>query len=274
MILEKLLYRNHLNETFDLAADGIFVEQSDLHDYAWTATKKNNRISSLDREVTSRKLPVTILCRTEAEGIAARNRLFEVTEKDVLALQPGRLIVGDYYFRCYVTASAKSDYLITGRYMKTSLTLTADRPTWTKESLHLFRSSSAAMARTLDYAYDYPFDWYSGMGAGKMVNTGFVGSDFRMILYGPCVNPAVYIGGHLYQVNCEISASEHLIVDSAAKTVVLTRNNGTLVNLFGSRSREAYLFRPVPAGTNQVLWNGSFDFDITLLEERSEPKWT
>lgn len=88
-MLEQLKYMNHLNEVFEFGKDGIFVDENNLHDYSWNVTKKNNRISALDYTVTNKSLPLVIICNTAEEGIAARNKLFEVVEKDVLACNTG-----------------------------------------------------------------------------------------------------------------------------------------------------------------------------------------
>ena len=109
-MLEQLKYKNHVNEVFEFGKDGIFVNTNDLHDYEWTVTQKGNRIAAIDRSVSKRNLPIIILCDTEEKGIEARNKLLEVVEKDVLAMQHGRIILGDYYFRCCVTKSQKKNY--------------------------------------------------------------------------------------------------------------------------------------------------------------------
>ena len=51
------------------------------------------------------------------------------------------------------------------------------------------------------------------------------------------------------------------------------RNNGVMVNLFDLRGKEFSVFEPIPGDVVTVTWNGSFGFDITLFEERSEPAW-
>jgi len=118
-MLEQLKYKNHVGEVFEFGKDGIFVNTNDLHNYEWKVSAKGGRITSLDYAVTSKSLPVIIICKTEAQGIAARNRMLEVFEKDVLAMQHGKIIIGDYYFRCFVTKSSKQSYLTNKRYMKT-----------------------------------------------------------------------------------------------------------------------------------------------------------
>lgn len=276
-MLEKLTYENHIGEVFEFGKDGIYVNTSNLHDYEWSATTKGDRISALTRKVSTRSLPVIILCGTAVKGTAVRNKLLEVMEKDVLAMEPGKIIIGGYYFKCFVTKSSKESYLINKRYMTLTLSLASDHPYWVKESTFSFRAGGNAESSAsayLDFSYDYPFDYASSVMADKVNNGGFVGSNFRLTIYGPCTNPAVYIHGHKYQVNCEVAASEYLTIDSVTKKIYLTKNDGTIENKFGVRNKESYVFEKIPAGSNAVTWEGDFGLDVTIIEERSEPKWT
>ena len=274
-MLEQLKYKNHQNEVFEFGKDGIFVDTNDLHDYEWTVTKKGNRISALTYAISKRKLPIVIICDTEEKGIAARNKLHEITEKDVLAMQHGRILIGDYYFRCFVTKSQKRNYLTTKRHMKLTLTLTSDFPFWVKESTFVFRKLGEQKGGSnLDFPHDFSFDYFPGMGNKKLNNTGFAGANFRMIIYGGCENPTVYVAGHKYQVNCTLDTNEYLTIDSVTKKIFKTANDGTVTNMFSKRDRKSYIFEKIPPGNNVVMWEGGFGVDITLLEERSEPKWT
>ena len=275
-MLEQLKYKNHLNEVFEFGKDGIYIDTSNLHDYEWAVTEKGRKISALNYKVSKRKLPVIIMCETEADGIRARNRLMEVTEKDVLAMQHGQIIIGDYYFRCFVTRSQKKDYLKTKRYMTITLTIVSDFPFWVKETTTKFRkiAESASNEGSLDYNTDYPYDYHNGLDSKKLSNTGFADSNFRMTIYGKCSNPAVYVSGHLYQVNCEVAENEYLTIDSIKKQIILTANDGTQINAFNLRNRDSYIFEKIAPGQHTVMWDGDSGIDITLLEERSEPEWT
>lgn len=275
-MLEQLKYKNHVNEVFDFGKDGIFVNTNDLHDYEWTVTNKGGRISALDYSVSKRKLPIIIICDTEEKGIAARNKLLEVVEKDVLAMQHGKIIIGDYYFKCFVTKSQKKNYLTTKRWMEVTLTLTSDLPYWVREETFVFRKlgEGGGGGKNLDFAFDFPFDFSSGMASKKLNNAGFVGTNFRMTIYGACSNPAVHISGHTYQVNCDVASGEYLTIDSVAKKIYRTAIDGTVTNVFNLRNKDSYIFEKIPSGSNSVTWEGDFGVDITLLEERSEPKWT
>lgn len=272
-MLERLMYKNHINEVIDFGVDGVYVNTSALHDYEWKVTSKGNRISSMKYSVQTRKLPVIIMCSTEEEGIEIRNRLFEVFEKDVLALRHGMIIVGNYYFKCFVTKSAKSDYQKTKRYMSLTLTLTSDYPYWVSESTVSY-GITGDPDEGMDYPFDYAFDYLSDNANTALNNTGFVASNFKMIIYGACSNPTINIAGHTYQVNCTVGAGEYLTIDSTTKKIFVTKNNGAVVNHFNDRNKQSYIFEKIPAGRSEVTWDGDFGFDIILMEERSEPRWT
>lgn len=271
-MLEKAVYKNHLNEVFEFGVNGVYVNESDLHDYSWSVTKKNNRIAAFDYAVSTRKLAVVIICKTEAEGLEKRNRLFEITEKDVLAFQPGKLMIGDYYLKCYVTKSEKKNYLAAKRYMTVTLTLSTDAPYWVKETSTVFTASGGA-ADGMDYPHDYAHDYGNDTIAKTIANGGIVASPFRLAINGPCINPAIYIAGHLYQVNATVTEGQYLLIDSVTKTITLQANDGTKTNVFNSRNKDSYIFEKIPSGVNIVSWTGNFVFEVTLLEERSEPKW-
>lgn len=277
-MLEKIRFINHINEEIKFGENGVYANYNDLRDYTWNPTILNSRISGFSKGVVTKTIPVVIHCESENAGITIKNRLMEFAEKDILAKQHGKIIIGDYYLKAFITGSKKSEYLLEKGYMKTTLTLKTDFPDWIKETVVAFRTNLASAVnvegRNLDYNYDFPYDFTSGMVNKKLVNTGFVGTNFKMIFYGPVVNPTVHVAGHTYQVNCEVGEGEYLTVDSLSKTIVLTKNDGTQENKFNYRNRDSYVFEKIPAGDSPVTWDGGSGFDVILLEERSEPKWT
>lgn len=270
---EQIKYQNHLGEEIDFGRNGVFVAASDLHDYRWSVAQKNNKISSFRREVVQKKLLVTIFCTTVEEGLAARDRLVEIAEKDILAMQPGRIIVGDYYFKCYISESKKKRYLFSRRQMQAELALVSDEPFWVREVACYFRNTGAD-GTGFGYSYDYPVDYVSGFSSSQLNNPSFAATNFRMTIYGPCSDPAAYINGHAYAVTADLTAGEYLTINSAAKTIIKTALDGTKTNMFHNRNRDSYIFERIPPGENTLSRNGDFNVDVVLLEERSEPKWT
>lgn len=274
-MIEQMRYTNHVNESLEFGTGSLFVNESDLHNFAWSVTSKNDRISGFRKGIVSKTIPVILKCNTEAEGIALRNKLFEVCEKDILAVKHGKLIIGDYYLKCYVTESKKSNYLLNDGYMTISVKISTDFPYWIKESTTKFGYGGETGGGTsLDFNRDFPYDYSSNMLDTELNNTGFVPTNFLMRIYGACKSPCVTIGGHNYEVAVDIEANEFLTIDSTNKTILLTGEGGATRNCFNLRNKESYIFEKIPVGMSAVARNGEFKFDVVLLEERSEPKWT
>lgn len=278
-MLEKIKYVNHMMEEMQWGESGIYVNYNDLRDFSWQYNSENNRISGFQKGIVTKTVPIIIHCKSEEEGIKKRNELFEICEKDVVAVQYGKIIIGDYYLKCYVTGSSKSNYLMHKGYMETSLTVTTDLPSWVKETKAVFRSlgtddeSGNAGGKNYDFNCDFPYDYTSEFNDKRLNNSGIAETAFQIIIYGACTNPAISINGHTYQVNVELTENEYLTIDSMTRKIILTKYDGSKVNCFSKRNRDSYIFTPIPPGESIINWNGAFGFDVILLDERSEPKW-
>ena len=272
-MLETFKYINSINESIDAGQNGIFINHNDLRNYAWDISSSNDKISKFSRGIVTKTIPLIIYCRDEKEGIEIKNRIFEVFEKDVLTKQYGKIIIDDYYLNCYITGSHKTNYLRNKGYIELSVTLKTDLPFWIKETTSIFNTQSGSISEYLDYTYDYTYDFMSELNNAIINNTNIVASNFRMIIYGFVINPQIYIDGHEYSINITISTGEYLTIDSRKKTIILTRYNGEQVNCFNKRNKQSYIFEKIKPGTNIVTSSSALKADITLIEERSEPKW-
>lgn len=281
-MLENFIFENHLGQRFEGLANGVYLNSNDLRDYRWRYDTMNSRISRFYRNTTDRKLPLTVICKTDEEAIKVKNRLMEIAEVDIEAMMPGKIIVGDYYTKGYITASVKSNYMIKKRYCKITLTLTSDDPVWYRESMYSFFSDGTAVspdgggggsdASATDYPWDYKWD-YASPSTNQIVCDSVRDNAFILKIYGAITNPVVTIGGHSYVVNGVVKDGETLLIDSLTKTITLTRATGEKENWFDMRNRNSYIFKPIPPGQHFVVKNGSFGVDLTVIEKRSEPKW-
>ena len=66
---------------------------------------------------------------------------------------------------------------------------------------------------------------------------------------------------------------ERLEIDSRKKTVKLIHSDGYTENVLWSAIKEYYIFEKIAAGTQIIAWDGSFAFDLILIDKRSEPLW-
>ena len=278
---EQLIYRNHLGETIAFGQNGIFVNENELHDYAWDYSSENGKVSNFVRNVTKKSVPVVIACADPDEGVATINNLMEYAEKDILANKPGKMIVGEYYYTCYITGSRKKKYSGKRGFIHAELEVVTDSPVWVKEIASSFlkkgtgEAANGGEGKNLDYPFDFPYDFASITANASIVNTSFASSDFEMHIFGPVQEPVIYINDHLYELTGNIEAGEIVTINSKSKTIIKTDAKGAQSNFFRHRGKESYIFEKIAPGENTVNWNSNiFGFDITLFEERSEPKWT
>ena len=125
-----------------------------------------------------------------------------------------------------------------------------------------------------DHPYDYAYD-YAVFINGRTIKCDSVEkNEFRILIYGEAINPSITIGGHKYAINGTIAEGETLLIDSITKTITLTTETGSKINWFAKRDTDNYIFEPIPPGNHAVLWSGAFGFDLTVIEKRSEPRWT
>ena len=276
-MLDKFIYVDHLGRRFDGLENGVYLNESDLRDYSWKYDRINNRISRFHQDITNRKIPLMVMCDSDEAAITIKNRLTELAETDIVARIPGKVYAGEYYTNGFITASKKGNYLTNKRLCKLDLTLTSDDPAWYREQVYPFVINSQdeiSSGSGMDYPYDYPYDYAQYLKGRNIVCDTIDGCAFKLLIYGTAENPTITIGGHNYTINGAISAGETLLVDSLNKTITLTTASGQPVNWFDKRSRESYIFQPIPAGKNAVVWSGTFGFDLTVIEKRSEPRWT
>lgn len=278
-MLENFIYENHLGERFVGLDNGVYLNYNDLRDYSWNYDTINGKISRFYRPITDKKLPLVVLGGTGDRAIAAKNRLLNLAESDIVAKIPGRIYVGDYYITGYITKSVKSNYLINKRLTNIDLTFTSDDPVWYKEKEHYIgepalEDEEMLTAGGTDYNVGYDHD----LSAVLSENHIFVDTSDEALckirIYGKAEYPNITIGGHSYAINGVVGDGETLLIDGLNKKIILTTATGNEVNWFYRRSRESDIFQPIKPGAVEVTRNGTFAFDLVVIEKRSEPRWT
>lgn len=274
-MMEQIKYINHLGEELSFGKNGLYAQSSDLHDFAYELVSYNNKISNFKKGITSKSLKIIVFANTDDEALAIKNNLYEIPEKDILAMQSGKLYIGDYYLKCYITANKKTEYLKDKKYLTSTLTIQTDAPDWIKETTTTYMDEAHRVGEvggSLDFNNDFPYDYTSI--TNSITNYNFSDCDFRLKIYGSATNPEIKISGHTYKVNCTLRATEYLIIDSLNKTILKYDRYGNSENLFNYRDKENYIFEKIKSGGNAISWSETFKFDLTLLERRGEPTWT
>lgn len=116
-------------------------------------------------------------------------------------LTPGRLYFGRYYLRCYIVASAKSEWECDSGIVDNTLTLATDYPFWIQEaSKQFFPQPDIVIESGFEYQYDYEYEYASDtVGTVSWPTDHFASSEFLLIIYGPCSDPRLLINGYPYQ---------------------------------------------------------------------------
>ena len=275
-MLEKFTYTNHLGEVINFGEAPYFASHTDLRDYKWSYDKELTRFN---RDTVTKTLEV-ILVGSEEEADKAKNALYEIIEKDVLAMKKGTFKVGDYEMSAFVYGSKKTNYLTSKRLMIVELAVVTDTPQWKTQKDFKFTANTEL--EVIEYGRNYtekrefPYGYSHSQLNARVDNDSFFECGFRMVIYGPVTNPTITIGDNIYRVDVTVSTGEYLeiISDGTTKTITLHRTGNVKEDCFAKRYKKQSVFAKIKTGVNQVDWDNTFAFDLTLLVERSEPKWT
>ena len=275
-----IYYKNNFGQTVELTAWPYMISESDLFDYEWKYESRSSltpKITRFYKDLCEKNLKIAVTARTKEIYNQALMRLFEVTERDVLSNKPGKLFVDEEYLLCNICKSVKTDFYPGAGFLVNNFVLVSETGNWIKESHHIYSARSQGIVDSgdayMDYPYDHSYDYASAILAYTADNQGFSEADFKMTIMGPCSTPKITIAGHIYKVDTELSSGEMLVIDSAEHKIYKVMVNGEKVNQYHLRDRESYVFQKIPAGNSNVTWDGSFAFELTLYEGRSEPRW-
>lgn len=275
-MLDKATYINHLNQTIEFGTGGIYISSSELRDYEWLYDSNYNEITNFHKDVVEKSFKIIIYGPDEATALTIKNRIFEVFERDVLFNEPGRMYINGFYCNCFIKASKKERWFINKRYLECQITMVTDQPDWKEEKTFSFVKAEQQQESDLNlkkYDYTYPYFYKNQISSDRIQNNAVVESDFLLRIYGPTANPVIMIGENVYQVNVIVGQNERLEVDSDNKSIYLIHINGRKENIYWSASKLSYIFEKIPTGLQVVAWDGSFAWDLILINSRSEPIW-
>lgn len=273
MILQYVSSNKH---TYNLNVAGSLVKQANFHTWGWDPVATNlqfgARVSAFRRDPLVYKATL-ISYGSQTQRKAWFDALHEDFELDVRNQKPGRIYWGDYFIDCYITDSTMAPDKVPTR-TGNEIEIYCPHPFWVKPQKRSFApQASEQQSAFLDYPYDYEYDYYAGDAGRAVWQTGIpFGGEFEMVIYGPAANPRILANNYPYQINVTLAASEYLILNTQTHTITHYQSSGQTANIFDLRDKENSVFEPMPAGDITFIWNGAFGFDLTIFEERSEPR--
>ena len=274
----KLQYVASSGRQYNLTAKGsILTREANYHTWVWnpvgTELQYGTRVAAFSKEAAV-YTAVLVFEGSPAQRKAKIEDLHEDFEADIRNKTPGKIVWGDYYIECYITESSTTpdDRPV---WTDNEISIYCPYPFWTKDNKRSFEPQTAPVGQTfLDYEFDYEYDYHYRPGSDTWVRTFPFASRFRMIVYGPCSNPIVMINGYPYQFFDTLAANEYVSINSRTNKIIKHLSDGTAVGIFNKRNKEQSIFEPIPGGTLTINWSGDFGFDLTIFEERSEPRWS
>lgn len=273
----EIFYLNNKGQKLYLDREPYYLlDSSDIVDYEWNYSVNENtsRVYGFIRGVRNRKLTIAVVSRSKEDHKEDLNSIVKHFEFDIDSASPGKLYINNYYIPCYVHKSSKDARYINVKRSVVNFEI-VKAGGWIKEKIVRFRwQDQTPDVSGRGYPYGYDYDYRASIGYESVLENDVISDmEFTLTIYGYADHPEIDIGGNVYRLNYTIQAGEYVIIDSAKRTIRLVKTNGVVVNLF--RYRESnMIFEKIQTGTQQVYWNGSFDFDLLLYEERSEPAWT
>lgn len=279
--MKDIYYINSAGVELDLLTPPYMLQTGELFDYEWGyessyTSLTGGKIEYFKKDIEEILLTLSIINYGQESYYAAIDKFYETTDFDVMNKKPGKLCFGDYYLPCYLIASKKTEWESDSSFLDNAVTLVVEYPFWLSERKYSFYKNASDISDDnigQEYPYEYPYEYAGVFNVQYLLNAHFTSCGFRMIWYGPCVNPQVRIGDHLYEVKTTLYDGEYLVIDTTNRTVKKIKNSGEEENLFNSRNHDSYLWEKIPCGKHTVNWPGTFGIDIILLFERSEPPW-
>lgn len=271
-------YVSNNGDTIPFGGDSPYYADSDaFRSYKVDYDLVRNAVTRFTHEAAGFAFPITISAATEAEGAALLDRLQQAFEHDVRMNTAGRVEIGDYYARAFATSFVLSCDDSLGLYeIEVEAKILLPYPMWVLESSKSFNpSDGGATSRGLNYPYNFPFNFNSGITSRQITNPLSWPCAVKIVIYGEAHNPYVYIGDNRYEIDVDVPEGGLLVIDALDKSKIELRDQyGNVENVFNKRisgtpGSGTYIFEPIPSGVNPITWDGSFSFDVILCGERS-----
>ena len=282
--LPQIKYVNHNGDSIILMGDNLtYIDVDPLRSFEWSYVLSNS-VSGMGGRATSfsrrpRVIPLEIRMRgfNRAQAIAQFNRLQAITETDCIAEEPGRLYVGNQYLVCYLAvASSVTSALMVTNFVIREVQCLVTEPYWCTEDTTVFNIASHDELDTTGkkYNFKYPYRYGSGYTTGEIVNAHYAPCPAVITIYGPCENPPAIIAGTTINVDVQLTSSDRLVIDQTSHQIYTLNVYGQKTNVFNARNKQYDIFRKIPVGRSNVLYDGSFKMVVTLIRQRSELEWT
>lgn len=280
----KVYYENSAGQQFPIYGDGLtYIDPMELHTWEWSYSL-SNRITGMGGDASYfARHPRTFDLELRMRGmnhdqfLQQMNTLHDVTEADIVGGSPGRLYVDDQYLVCYLAVSgSKPEHLKTSNFAVRTVTVLAVEPYWCTpveiviNPLNNQASNDNGKKFNLRYAYRYG----TGISGNKIINNHYAAAPAIIQFFGPATNPSIIIAGVNYGASVTLTATDRLVIDQITHKIYTVSETGVKTSVFNKRYKAYDVFAPIPVGESSVSFGGDYVVQVTMIQQRSELKWT
>jgi hypothetical protein len=215
---------------------------------------------------------------TANERRKALNSFHSAIDMDCFNQNPGTLRWGNSYIRSYVTESSVEPDKDRPDRTINKVKFYCPVPFWYTEQTISIAPVSDHTALDTDkayidtegenFGYGYPYSYKVELAAPHMGINHYAPSDFRMIIYGPAVNPTINIAGNQYKVNYSVEDGQVLIIDSRStqpwdRRVYLVAGQ-TVITVFDYRDPAGSILKKIPPGDIAIAYARTYGIELTV----------
>ena len=272
----RVIYTGSYGEKLNFVCDSVKITNATFRKSLWepvtSKLKYGERVLGFCKPPTTFKIDVVFFNREVFDILDEVDRFNDVFEKDLINNKLGTLEVDGWFIDCFVT---ETEPLTVDGGIGRRFTIYAPSPFWVQKIIYNFEKEESNTDESGSKMYNYEYDYkYSNDSSIKTFeNFHFIHCDFKIIAYGPFSEFFIDINGHIYQVSVSLDNSEYLEIDSKKKIIVKTDRMGNKINCYNLQNYNSNVFQKIPTGVNTLGYNNQFGLEITLYQERSEPKY-
>lgn len=234
------------------------------------------RVKRFYKDTQEASLKLSIMADTAGEFNEVMYNLHRTFDRDVRRLKPGKLWWNGFYKEVFAVETTQDEFEELFEAVECDVSFISVYPYWVKKKVLQFiplgeQSGSLDYDdSTLDYdGFDYDLDETIEVIENDCIDK----ANFEIKFYGPATNPSITIGDHVYELLTTLDNGEYATVNSLTKKILQYDIYGDEENVFHLRSRDSYIFEPIPEGITTMSRDKSLKVDITIFDERGEPEW-
>lgn len=273
-----LYYEGSDGTIIDFMSDGIYAQDPEtLTESSWKYTTISGinglgKVKRFYKDVQEAPLKLSIMASDASEFNDIMYKLHRTFERDIRRMKPGKLWWNGFYKEVFVIDNSHNDFDELFESVEKEITVMSVYPYWVKKKTFQYLLGVGEDG-TLDYPYDYGFDYDHSEYVEVVDNDCIESANFQIVFYGPSNAPTVTVGNHEYELLTTLGVGEYAVIDSVIKKIFKYGASGEKENIFHLRNKESYIFEKIPEGTTAILRAKDLSVDITIFDERGEPEW-